>query len=90
MLDILAVGSPNKDSVTVPGWWMYINHKRGTQSLASQREVDQILFWMEPYVPTLSTVHIPDMENWQVDFLNVRTLEIGLCPQGFQELSSKW
>lgn len=47
----------------------YINQE-GTRSRAAQEEVDLILSWGEHHVPSLSPIHIPYVENWQVDFLS--------------------
>lgn len=48
----------------------YINHQGGTKSQTAQEEVGHILTWAEKYVPFLSAVFIPGVENWQVDFLS--------------------
>lgn len=61
---------------------VHFNYQGGTRSCVTQKEVDFILPWAELHVPTLSTVHIPGIENWQTGhFRNWKTFShpVPLC-----------
>lgn len=57
------------------------------------REVDSIISWAELFVPDLSAVYIPGVDNWQAVFLSRQHLDPGersLYPEVFQDLCCRW
>ncbi|XP_063802384.1 uncharacterized protein LOC134970322 [Pseudophryne corroboree] len=71
----------------------YINKQGGTRSWSTMREVAQILAWAERWVPVISAIHIPGVENWEADFLSRHTIHPGeweLHPEVFLSLVDRW
>lgn len=71
----------------------YINHQGGTRSRAAQREVNRILTWAEKYVPCISAVFIPGIDNWRADYLSRQQVLPGewtLHPDIFQSICQRW
>lgn len=55
----------------------YISHQEDTRRPTILKEADLILYWAELYVVDLSDIHIPGVENWQVDFPSHQHLDLG-------------
>lgn len=53
----------------------YINHQEGIRSLATAREVEKILSWVELQNPALFAIYIPDVDNWKTDVLSQQHLD---------------
>lgn len=53
----------------------YDHHQVGTRSLAALNEEDVVLSRAELLVPAMFAVHIPGVENWQVNFLSFHRLD---------------
>lgn len=71
----------------------YLNHQGGPRSSAFMDEASRILLWPESHVPALSTVHIPEVENWMADFLSCGRIDQGAwasLPQIFSLLYDRW
>lgn len=67
LLDESAAGASSQSPIRqCYGGGVY--HQGGHQESTAQLEEDQILCWAEHNVPA-SALHIPGVEDWQVDFL---------------------
>lgn len=46
-------------------------------SLAAQREANQILDWVELRVSAFSSIHIPGVDNWKVSYISHQCMDSG-------------
>lgn len=54
-----------------------VNHQDRMGSVVAALEASFLFQWVEQNVLALSTVHIPDIENWQANHLSHQTIDQG-------------
>lgn len=56
--------------------WAYVNHQKGTKSRAALNRYKSATLLGRKYIPALSTIHNPRVNNWQEDFLSHQHLDL--------------